>query len=392
MNAGPAEWRLGGAAIAMIGVSYGFARYGYGLFEPQIREVFGLSVGASGAIASGAYLGYALALAAVGMLADRLGPRPLVIAAGVSAALGMALVVLAEQPWQLLAGVTVAGASSGFAWSPYSDAVDQLVAPARRPALLAAIPSGTAFAITAAGGLALSGVGTWRGAWTAFCGIAVLATACNAWLLRGTKPAPRMAGRTSLRFFLRPGTAALYSTALSYGVVGAVYWTFAVAAISGAAEATAGLVFWTLLGIAGITAIGAGRVFARLGLRRSHALLFSALGVATALIAAGPGWWPAIGISAIAYGFAFMATSGLLAVWSYRVFPDRPAVGFTATVLFLGVGAIIGPVLFGALADLWSLRAALLLAAALAMATLGAGPRRTAALIAGDVPGQVARR
>jgi predicted MFS family arabinose efflux permease len=70
-----------------------------------------------------------------------------------------------------------------------------------------------------------------------------------------------------------------------------------------------------------------------------------------------------------------MATSGLLAVWSYRLFPDQPAAGLNATVLFLGLGAVIGPALFGALADLWNLRAALLLIAAIAMVTLGARPR-----------------
>jgi len=110
------EWQLGSASIAMVGVSYGFARYGYGLFEPQIREEFGLSVGASGAIASVAYIGYVLALSTVGVLASRVGPRPLVTAAGVSAAAGMALAAMTSQPWQLLVGLIVAGASSGFAW------------------------------------------------------------------------------------------------------------------------------------------------------------------------------------------------------------------------------------------------------------------------------------
>ncbi|MEU5844743.1 hypothetical protein [Saccharopolyspora shandongensis] len=69
-----------------------------------------------------------------------------------------------------------------------------------------------------------------------------------------------------------------------------------------------------------------------------------------------------------------MATSGLLAVWSYRVFPDQPSVGFSATVLFLGTGAIVGPALFGALADAWNLRAALMASAAIAVAALSQRP------------------
>jgi MFS family permease len=157
--------------------------------------------------------------------------------------------------------------------------------------------------------------------------------------------------------------------------------TFAVAAISQASSRAtfAASMFWTLIGIAGVLGIWSGWVIARLGLRRSHTLLLGGLAAATALIAAAPGWWPAVGVSAIIYGPVFMATSGLLAVWSYHVFPDRPAAGLNATVLFLGLGAVIGPALFGALADLWNLRPALLLVAAIAVATVGARPRTTTA-------------
>lgn len=374
-------WGLGSAGVVMIGVSYGFARYGYGLFEPRIRDEFGLSVAGSGAIASGAYVGYVLALCAAGLLASRVGPRPLITAAGVSAAGGLAIVVVADRPWQLLVGLVLAGASSGFAWAPYSDAVAQLVAPSHRTILLAAISSGTAFGIAVAGGLALTGGtdGTWRWAWTVFIAVAVLATVYNLWLLRGTRPVtdtPSPAEQNSLRFFLRPGTRGLYATALSYGIVGAGYWTFAVAAVSQAtpATATAGPVFWALIGLAGTVAIWSGRAFSRWGLRRSHLLLFAGLATATVLVAALPGWWPAISVSAIIYGIAFMATSGLLAVWSYRVFPDRPAVGFSATVFFLGLGSIAGPALTGTLADRWNLPAALLCLAAIAVATTAARP------------------
>ncbi|WP_064743177.1 MFS transporter [Pseudonocardia spinosispora] len=366
------EWRLGGAGIAMIGVSYGFARYGYGLFEPHIRAELGLSVGASGMVASGAYLGYVLALTAVGLLADRLGPRRLIIAAGLSAAAGTSVVALADRPVFLFAGLVVAGASSGFAWAPYSDAIDQLITPDRRMWLLAAIPSGTAFGITVAGALALSD-SRWRSAWLVFSAVAVLVTGYNARLLRGTRPI-RRAGRPGVGLLRRPGTPALYCTALSYGMVGAVYWTFALAAVSGAAGPVAGSVFWMVIGVSGTSAVFTGWVLARLGPRRAHALLLGGLALAAALIAVGPGWWPAIGLSAVVYGFVFMAISGLLAVWSHRTFPDRPSAGFSITVFLLGLGAVLGPALFGALADRWDLRTALLLASAIALITLVARP------------------
>lgn len=379
----PAEWRLGSAGIAMIAVSYGLTRYGYGLFEPEIRADFQLSVGASGVVASGAYIGYLVALSLVAVLADRTGPRPLVAAAGVSAGSGMAVAVLAQQPWQLLAGLIVAGASSGFAWAPFSDAVDQLIARPRRHVVLAAIPSGTAFGIVIAGVLVLAGLGaSWRAVWIIFCAGAVIATAHNIHVLRRTGPArrPKAPGRRpTFSSFVRPGARGLFSTALSYGVVGSVYWTFSVAAIAQANTTSSVMTsaFWTLIGIAGIAAIGSGRAFGEFGLPRSHAALMAGLAFAAALIALAPHWWPVVVLSAAVYGAVFMATSGLLAVWSYRLFPEQPSVGFSATVFFLGLGAILGPAGFGAIAEHWGLRSALLLAAAIPIATLPFRPQRT---------------
>lgn len=371
-------WAVGSAGVVMIGVVYGFARYGYGLFEPELREVFGLSVAASGALASSAYIGYVVALSAVGVLARRLGPRPLVTAAGVSAALGTGVVAVAREPWQLLIGLVVGGASSGFAWASYSDAVDQVVAPQSRHRVLAAISSGTAYGITVAGAAVLLGA-SWRWAWALFSAVAVLSTLHNRWALRDTAaPGPGNAtGRLSLRSFLRRGTGPLYATSASYGVVGAVFWTFAVSAISeatpGSALVAAG--FWTALGVAGMTAVVSGRVFERLGLARSQALLMAGLAAAPVLVALDPGLPVTIGLAAVVFGWVFMATAGLLSVWSYEVFPDRPTEGFSATVLFLGLGALVGPMLFGALADARGFRIALVAVAVVALVTLAARPR-----------------
>lgn len=384
------ELKLSTGGIAIIGVSFGFARYGYGLFEPQIREEFALSLGTSGEIASGAYVGYVIALVTVALTIGRVGPRPLVTAAGVLAAAGMALMVIAQHPWQLFIGLVVAGASSGFVWAPYSDAVVQLIPPSRQNAVLAAIPSGTAFGIAIAGGLTVALVtASWREAWIVFSVAAVLATAYNFWILRGTHPLrqPDRPLRERVSTFLKWRQLPLYSTALSYGAVGSVYWTFAVAAVSQASPdvTSAGPLFWTLIGIAGVLAIWSGALFNRLGLERSHTALIGGLAAATVLIAVAPGWWPAVGVSAIIYGPVFMAISGLLAVWSYREFPDRPAAGLNTIVVFLGVGAVIGPAAFGALADVWNLQVALLLAAALAVATLGSRPRVNHAPVAGEL-------
>lgn len=382
----PPEWRVALAGVLIVGVSYGLARYGYGLFLPQLRETYDLSVSTVGFIGSATYVGYLVSLTLVGLLARRVGPRPLVVCAGLSAAAGMATVAISSTVSGLVIGLVLAGTSSGWAWAPYSDAVDRLVAPGRRHRVMAVVPAGTAFGVLVAGPLAyLMSGSVWRLAWALFAALAVVATVENARLLpRGPQPVATVPnGRGSepggRRWFARAGSGLLFASALSYGVVGAVYWTFAVDAIAQSrAGASAAPLFWTLIGLAGTAGVLTGAVLSRLGLRLSHVVLFAANGVAVALIGIAPGAPALVVLSAVVYGPTFMAISGLLAVASYELFRDRPTTGFSATVFFLGVGTIVGPAAGGLVADHHGLRVVFVLAGGVAVLTALAGLRRAA--------------
>ena len=50
--------------LVMIAVTYGLARFAYGLFLPEIRESLDLSETALGFIGAGSYAGYCLAIVA----------------------------------------------------------------------------------------------------------------------------------------------------------------------------------------------------------------------------------------------------------------------------------------------------------------------------------------
>lgn len=378
-------WQVSLAGLAAIGVAYGFARYGYGLFLPEIRAEFGLSVSFVGLIGSATYVGYLAALVSVGVLASRVGPRALVGIGGGCATVGTALVGLAPNLATLTVGLVLAGTSAGWVWAPYSDAVDRMLPPGARERVLATIPSGTAFGVVVAGPLALVAQGShWRLAWLVFALGGLAATVYN---LRVLAPAGRCRSavavvsspaRLGVRWFARPAAVPLYLTALSYGVIGSVYWLLAVEAITsaGGSSSYTAAWFWTLTGAAGIAGILAGRWFSRWGLRSAHVVLFGSLAIALVLLAIAPGASVAVGMSAVLYGPPFMAGSALLAVWSYQVFPERPTTGLSATVGFLGIGAIAAPATVGAVADAYGIPAAFLLTAAVAGATaLATAPR-----------------
>ncbi|HLT60041.1 MAG TPA: YbfB/YjiJ family MFS transporter, partial [Microlunatus sp.] len=58
---------------AMIAVTFGLARYGYGLLLPDMRDELSLSSGAAGLIASGTYAAYLIANLAVVQVITRWG-------------------------------------------------------------------------------------------------------------------------------------------------------------------------------------------------------------------------------------------------------------------------------------------------------------------------------
>lgn len=377
-----AERHLTVGGLLAIGVSFGFARYGYGLFLPEIRREFDLSVAFVGVIGSATYVGYLAALLVVGVYAARVGPRALVGIGGVSAVVGMALVAVAPNLATLTVGLLLAGTSPAWAWAPYSDAVDLVVTPSRRERVLAIVPAGTAVGTAVVGPLALVARGdSWRYAWIAMAIGAAVVAAYNLWAVPARKPAATTAATTSInpRWFVRPAATPLYVTALSYGLVGSFYWNYATEAIATAnGDATSTAMFWTVMGIAGTSGVFAGVFLSKLGLRRASALLFAALGTAVALLGVLPGSILAACASAILYGPAFMAVSSLLAVWSYQVFPERPTTGFSATLVSLGVGTVAGPMTLGMVADGLDLRTAFLATAAIALATVVVRPRPSA--------------
>src|SRR3954451_19654590 len=117
------QLRLVGAGIAMVGTTFGLARYGYGLLLPEMRASFGLTSAELGLIATLSYAAYMLATAAMAALGDRLGERGPVLLGGVCAVAGMALIAAARSPLTLGAGVAIAGASAALAYPPFGAAV-----------------------------------------------------------------------------------------------------------------------------------------------------------------------------------------------------------------------------------------------------------------------------
>jgi predicted MFS family arabinose efflux permease len=379
MDSDPGRIRLVVAGIAMVGTTFGLARYGYGLLLPDIRKDFGLSSAALGLIATGSYVAYLLATAAMAATGDRLGARRPVLLGGVTAIAGMGLIAVAQSPYALALGVIVAGVAAALVYPPFSAAVASELPRRRQGRALAMISSGTGWGVAAAVPVALLAGASWRSAWVAFVAIAVLATLLAAVAL----PRGRVAGeegeavpRLSWSWFVCPRSGPLLVGALLVGVGASVYWTFAADfASSGTGDRAAGPVLLGVVGVSSLIGSAAGDVLERVGGRR--ALMLSAAGLAASMcvLALWHGSWLGIVLSAAAFGSTYNLLLAVQAIWSGRVFAQRPATGLAAVLFMVGIGQVAGPALAGVLADHVGLAAAFFAAGALIALTALLPPR-----------------
>ena len=73
---------VGATGFGLIAACYGFGRFAFGLFMPRIADDLALSPALGGAISGMSFLGFCLAIALAAWLTERLGPRPVAVAAG----------------------------------------------------------------------------------------------------------------------------------------------------------------------------------------------------------------------------------------------------------------------------------------------------------------------
>ena len=381
--------RLTLAGLSAVAVSYGFARYGYGLFVPTFREEFGLSTEAVGFVSSVGYAAYLLAMLLAGFLVGRAGPRLPVVMGAVCAGLGMFLISIAQSSPVLVVGVVLAGSSSGFCWAPFSDAVAMLVAAERQGRVLSVVSTGTAFGLVVAGPVVLlttTGVSSegsgWRYAWAAFAATALLVALWNARLLPGepyrkatTVDTEDRVRKVGVGWFLCRRSAPLLGQAFSYGLIAAFYYTYAVDLVRGSGFGeTWGPILWSVIGVAGVTGILSGDAVSRFGLGNCLTACLGVLAVSIGALGFTEGSELLVVVCAVGFGASYMPVAALLVIWSANVFYEYPSTGFSAVLFSLALGSVVGPTALGAVAGAFDLRVAFWCAAALTAASIALGP------------------
>ena len=387
-------FRLTAAGFLATAVAFGPARMGFGLFLPAFREEFALSTSMAGIIASGGFLAFLLALPVSVWLSRYYAERVSVIAGALAAATGFAAVAAAGTSSLLALGIALAGTSAGLCWAPFNDAAERVVPEESRATTLSVVSTGTTFGVATAAALAFAvteGALDWRGAWIGFAlGGLVLAAAALAGLPAGRVPRSSHSpaagiGSASMPLDLGPKTAPdkrgagpslaqraaipLYGTALCFGMTNAIFLSFAadrvvaVGGLPGLPDDAASVVIFIGYGTCGILGLATGRIEAKIGLAPLFCLIFAAATLSLALIGVAPGAWSAVLAASGLHGAALMMVSAVFSFWSMRLFPGRSTLGFTATLLSMAAGSVLGPTLAGLLAEAQGARVMFVLAA-----------------------------
>ncbi|RYH00635.1 MFS transporter, partial [Salipiger sp. IMCC34102] len=271
--------RIGVTGFALIAVCYGFARFAFGLFLPQIDGELGLGPSLGGVISGGSFAGYCVAIVASAILTERLGARAVATGAALVAAIGMAGIALAPSPLILAIAVVVAGSSTGLASPPMAAAVAAAVDKNRQDLTNTVINAGVSAGVALSGPIALGLAGQWRLAFGAFAAVALLLAVAAAISLPAASGSDRAGG-------LPPMTGPvlrLISASFLMGAASTALWSFGgqlVAEQMGWGATGTGFL-WTCIGTGGLAGAWAGTLVGRFGLDRVH---WSFLGLMAASI------------------------------------------------------------------------------------------------------------
>lgn len=365
---------LVGAGTALIACCYGFARFTYGLFAPVFADAFTLTPTLTGAVGAGSYIGYCVAIVISTLLTDRIGARRVAVIAGVVATVGISIVAAAPSAWVLAAGILVAGCSTGIASPPLAAAVARHVPPERADRAQTMVNGGTGIGVLLSAPVALLLLDQWRAAWAVY---AVVAAVVTTWVARAVPPTPAAAAGSGIQHRWRAGTLGLAAASLLTGVGSVAVWTFGRDLITtvGGMDAARSTLMWIVLGGAGIAGALAGDAVQKVGLARAWVFATMAMASASLLLAAAPGTLAAILLAATVFGGAYIALTGLVLLWSVRIYPDSASFGVGLSFFTLAAGQALGAPATGALIDLVGARPAVVVIALIGLCAVMVRPK-----------------
>lgn len=345
----PAALALTG--FSLIAVTYGMARFSWGLMLPSISADIPFSPQQAGLLSACSFVAYCLTILTAAALADRYGARLTALLAALSAASGLLLLACASSPLLLATGLFVAGLSSGLASPALAAAVSNRIAAVDQPRINTLINAGTSAGII----LTVVILSVLPGGWRAACMLfALLSLACMLPVIRVLSVhavgSATKARRWHQRLYRR-AMRRLMGIALFSGLISAAWWSFGSALLRQhvGVDAETARLLWLVAGGAGIVGAATGPVAARIGLNAVYRLSLCGMALPLLVLAFSHGESTGLLVAVACCGAGYVTLSGVLLVWGAQATAEEPATGVGILFFMLAVGQVAGSLLFGQL-------------------------------------------
>ena len=340
-------------------VGLGIGRFAYSLVLPDMRDTLGWSYSAAGFMNTINAAGYLAGALVTSKLIARFGLAATARWGTLASVVSLALCALSGNFFilsfaRLLAGL---GAAAGFVAGAALAATIAQSRPARANFLLSLFYAGPGLGILLSGLVApfvlqAFGPGSWWIVWWAMTLLAVVMTLPL--LLAPIDREAGIASKASATFALRPVLIYLAGYFL-FGAGYIAYMTFMIAYVRDAGGgAPAQSAFWCLIGLSAfVTPWVWGRILAldRGGLSTTIILGVNAVGAALPIL--GHSAW-LLAISALVFGIAFFAVVGSTTAFvRYNYPPATWPKGIAAMTIAFGIGQTLGPIVVGAVTDVF---------------------------------------
>lgn len=366
-----ASLRLTLSGFMLIAVTYGLARFAWGMMMPQVAQQISFSPRASGMLAACSYLAYCLATPGATLLLARWGVRSTAMLAALTAMLGLLLLAAASSAWLIAGGLFIAGLGAGLASPALASAVSRQLDASRQTAANTLINAGTGAGIIASVPIFMLVPGGWRAACCCFAALALISLLLARYCLPAGRADPQGSpvgwrDRLHNRALQRVIIIAFLS-----GVASAAWWCFGPDVLRQHSHLNEGhaSMLWLVSGAAGILGALTGPLARCIGIRQVYWLAQLSMAAPLLLLAALTHFSYWLVPAAALCGAGYVTLSGILLVAGAAATPQNAASGVAAAFLTLAIGQIGGAILF---AQIYSSSAAtaLLLFAAIPVALL----------------------